>query len=76
MGASAIIVAAVLAVAASAALGRINHAAFGLTVYGLVPLPLVDLTLGAHGEAPPPPEAPRDHRGRGAGPARRLGRSS
>ncbi|MCA9554429.1 MAG: hypothetical protein KC933_30625, partial [Myxococcales bacterium] len=49
LGASVVIVAAVLAVAASAALGRINHAAFGLTVYGLVPLPLVDLTLGAHG---------------------------
>ncbi len=29
--------------------GRISHARFGLTVYGLIPVPSLDITIGAHG---------------------------
>lgn len=35
--------------AISAAIGRVTYARFGLTVYGLVPVPLLDLRIGPTG---------------------------
>jgi hypothetical protein len=29
--------------------GRVTYARFGLTVYGLIPIPMLDITVGAHG---------------------------
>ena len=29
--------------------GRITYARFGLTVYGIIPVPLLDITVGPHG---------------------------
>jgi len=50
-GPCALAVLLVLALAAcgSLAWGRITHARFGLTVYGVIPIPLLDLTVDSRG---------------------------
>ena len=46
---TAAVVLIVLLPLASAAYGRITYARFGLTVYGLIPVPTLDITVGPRG---------------------------